>query len=102
MPKPRLKRSKVESFTPFRAVRLVGQSVRGTLPQAYISVERSIHSSQPQSVPISYTSDIFTMAGIQPPRSPTLAPPRKSIELEDPGAHELGNINTGKRHSRRC
>ena len=25
-----------------------------------------------------------------PPKSPTLAPPRKSVELEDPGAHELG------------
>ena len=25
-----------------------------------------------------------------PPRSPTLLPPRKSVELEDPGAHELG------------
>ncbi|MCJ1296489.1 hypothetical protein MMC34_008055 [Xylographa carneopallida] len=33
------------------------------------------------------------MAGIQPPRSPTLAPPRKSIELEDPGAHELESSN---------
>ena len=25
-----------------------------------------------------------------PPKSPTLLPPRKSVELEDPGAHELG------------
>ena len=25
----------------------------------------------------------------KPPKSPTLAPPRKSVELEDPGAHEL-------------
>lgn len=24
-----------------------------------------------------------------PPKSPTLEPPRKSVELEDPGAHEL-------------
>ena len=27
---------------------------------------------------------------VTPPKSPTLAPPRKSVELEDPGAHELG------------
>ena len=26
-----------------------------------------------------------------PPHSETLAPPRKSVELVDPGAHELGN-----------
>lgn len=25
-----------------------------------------------------------------PPKSPTLLPPRKSVELEDPGAHDLG------------
>lgn len=25
-----------------------------------------------------------------PPKSPTLQPPRKSVELEDPGAHDLG------------
>ena len=25
-----------------------------------------------------------------PPKSPTLLPPHKSVELEDPGAHELG------------
>ena len=25
-----------------------------------------------------------------PPKSPTLVPPRKSVELEDPGAHDLG------------
>ena len=25
-----------------------------------------------------------------PPKSPTLLPPRKSVELEDPGAHNLG------------
>ena len=25
-----------------------------------------------------------------PPKSPTLLPPRKSVELEDPGARELG------------
>ncbi|MCJ1402074.1 hypothetical protein MMC11_005293 [Xylographa trunciseda] len=33
------------------------------------------------------------MASIQPPKSPTLAPPRKSVELEDPGAHELESSN---------
>jgi len=33
------------------------------------------------------------MASILPPRSPTLAPPRKSVELEDPGAHELEASN---------
>ncbi|MCJ1438505.1 hypothetical protein MMC27_007895 [Xylographa pallens] len=33
------------------------------------------------------------MASIEPPRSPTLAPPRKSVELEDPGAHELESLN---------
>ncbi|MCJ1396434.1 hypothetical protein MMC18_009324 [Xylographa bjoerkii] len=33
------------------------------------------------------------MASIQPPRSPTLEPPRKSVELEDPGAHELESSN---------
>lgn len=27
---------------------------------------------------------------IQPPKSPTLVPPRKSVELEDPGARDLG------------
>ena len=27
----------------------------------------------------------------QPPKSPTLLPPRKSVELEDPGAHELSD-----------
>ena len=30
------------------------------------------------------------MADEQPPKSPTLLVPRKSVELEDPGAHELG------------
>ena len=30
------------------------------------------------------------MTDTQPPRSPTLLPPRKSVELEDPGAHDLG------------
>lgn len=30
------------------------------------------------------------MAHIEPPKSPTLLPPRKSVELEDPGAHDLG------------
>ncbi|KAL8816490.1 MAG: hypothetical protein Q9223_004502 [Gallowayella weberi] len=29
----------------------------------------------------------------QPPHSDTLAPPRKSVELEDPGAHELSSDN---------
>ena len=28
-----------------------------------------------------------------PPKSPTLIPPRKSVELEDPGAHELGTFS---------
>jgi hypothetical protein len=27
-----------------------------------------------------------------PPKSPTLLPPRKSVELEDPGAHDLGML----------
>ena len=27
------------------------------------------------------------------PHSPTLVPPRKSVELEDPGAHELGKAD---------
>lgn len=27
------------------------------------------------------------------PRSPTLLPPRKSVELEDPGAHELSETD---------
>ena len=27
---------------------------------------------------------------VNPPKSPTLIPPRKSVELEDPGAHDLG------------
>ena len=30
------------------------------------------------------------MADNQPPKSPVLLPPGKSVELEDPGAHELG------------
>ena len=30
------------------------------------------------------------MTDTQPPKSPTLLPPRKSVELEDPGAHDLG------------
>lgn len=30
------------------------------------------------------------MADYQPPKSPTLLPPRKSVELEDPGARGLG------------
>ena len=30
----------------------------------------------------------------KPPKSPTLQPPRKSVELEDPGAHDLGKLNT--------
>lgn len=30
------------------------------------------------------------MASSDPPRSPSLEPPRKSVELEDPGAHSLG------------
>jgi len=33
------------------------------------------------------------MASIQPPKSPTLVPPRKSVELEDPGAHDLDSSN---------
>lgn len=34
---------------------------------------------------------VFEMADIShPPKSPTLLPPRKSVELEDPGAHDLG------------
>ncbi len=35
----------------------------------------------------------------RPPKSPTLQPPRKSVELEDPGAHELGRSerNVGTR-----
>ena len=28
----------------------------------------------------------------EPPKSPTLLPPRKSVELEDPGAHDLGIV----------
>ncbi|MCJ1479198.1 hypothetical protein MMC13_007882 [Lambiella insularis] len=33
------------------------------------------------------------MVGVQPPKSPTLLPPRKSVELEDPGAHDLESSN---------
>lgn len=29
-----------------------------------------------------------------PPKSPTLLPPRKHVELEDPGAHELGILRS--------
>lgn len=28
-----------------------------------------------------------------PPKSPTLVPPHKSVELEDPGAHDLGALS---------
>ena len=33
------------------------------------------------------------MADTNPPKSPTLLPPRKSVELEDPGAHDLGRYS---------
>ncbi|MCJ1353030.1 MAG: hypothetical protein MMC33_003014 [Icmadophila ericetorum] len=33
------------------------------------------------------------MADNQPPKSPVLLPPGKSVELEDPGAHELDSSN---------
>ena len=32
------------------------------------------------------------MANHNPPKSPTLIVPRKSVELEDPGARDLGTI----------
>jgi len=44
-------------------------------------------------------SEIAAMADIPSlPKSPTLQPPRKSVELEDPGAHDLG----GSEHSLRA
>jgi hypothetical protein len=33
------------------------------------------------------------MADAEPPKSPTLLPPRRSTEIEDPGAHELESSN---------
>ena len=40
---------------------------------------------------ITTQSSIPQMADLShPPRSPTLVPPRKSVELEDSGAHDLG------------
>ena len=52
-----------------------------------ISVFNSHFFLYPQHCPFQF----LEMADLShPPKSPTLIPPRKSVELEDPGAHDLG------------
>ena len=55
-----------------------------------------IHNELPQTYsPTGRILDIAIMVDVsRPPKSPTLQPPRKSVELEDPGARDLGKSNT--------
>lgn len=51
--------------------------------------DRYINQSYNSQITVRSSKTIPMADGLQHPHSDTLAPPRKSVELEDPGAHEL-------------